>query len=159
ADFVAKAGQARLLLEEREGARLAAIEVDQAAARLREDQVVSAWKKWYAEAVLSVSRLVVGPASPALQARLPQLSARFVETTMSGVLPQRTTSDEDFQIVPASFDRPLNQGATILTKEVLELALDRLQGYRWYPAPDSIPGESIDKAYLPLALNSSDATL
>ena len=67
ADLVAKAGRTRVAFEEREGAHLASADANQSAARLREDQIVTAWKQWYAEAVASASRLVVGQTSPAFR--------------------------------------------------------------------------------------------
>src|SRR5262249_51135457 len=50
AELVAKTGGARVAFEEREGAHLAAADPNPGAARLREDQIVTAWKQWYAEA-------------------------------------------------------------------------------------------------------------
>ena len=48
------------------GAKIAAADKDPAAAQAREATIVAAWRKWYGEAVRSVSRLVVGPASSSL---------------------------------------------------------------------------------------------
>lgn len=159
AEFVEKAGLARVTLEEREGARLAATDTDQAAARLREDQIVTAWKKWYAEAVQSVSRLIVGQPSPAFQPRLQQLAAPFVDTAPTRVLPPAVASDDGFRIVPASLMRPIGQSARPLTREMLELVLDRLQADRSYPAPKANSTVSVDQGYLNAGLVSADAVL
>jgi aminopeptidase YwaD len=75
ADLVAAAGRARIALEEREGAKLAATDAHPTAARLREDEIVAAWQKWYVEAVRSVARLVVGPTSPGFDQHLDRLTA------------------------------------------------------------------------------------
>jgi Zn-dependent M28 family amino/carboxypeptidase len=77
AELVAKAGQARVALEEREGAKLAAAQPDRAAASRKQDQIVQSWKKWYSEAVRSVTRLVVGPVTARLTQRLGELAAPF----------------------------------------------------------------------------------
>jgi cyclophilin family peptidyl-prolyl cis-trans isomerase len=77
AELVANAGQARIAVEEREGAKLAAADKDPAAARTREGQIVAAWRKWYVEAVRSASRLIVGPAPADFATRLDALAAGF----------------------------------------------------------------------------------
>ena len=77
AGVVARAGAARLAIEQREGARLAAAEADRSSASLRQDQIVQAWKKWYGEAVHSAARLVTGQPSPAVTQRLDELAAPF----------------------------------------------------------------------------------
>jgi hypothetical protein len=68
ADVVANAGQARVKVEDVEGAKLAG---------QNQAQIVQAWKKWYSEAVQSVSRLVVGTPSDAFAKRLNTLAAAF----------------------------------------------------------------------------------
>jgi aminopeptidase YwaD len=68
-DLVAEAGRARLATEEREGVKLANADAN--------PQILRAWKKWYAEAVRSVNRLVIGPASATLQSRLTALASTF----------------------------------------------------------------------------------
>jgi hypothetical protein len=80
ADVVARAGENRLGVEQREGAKLAAAASDQPAANTRQDQIIVAWKKWYGEAVLSAARLVTGTPSPALVHRLDELAAPFIAT-------------------------------------------------------------------------------
>jgi hypothetical protein len=77
AELVAKAGQARIAVEEIEGAKLAAAEPDRVVASRKQDQIVQAWKKWYDEAVRSASRLIVGPPSAGFGARLDALAAVF----------------------------------------------------------------------------------
>ena len=67
AELVASAGRARLAVELRDGSRL----TDHAAA-------LAAWRKWSAEAVRSVTRLVTVPVSPALTARLEALVAPYL---------------------------------------------------------------------------------
>ena len=79
AQLVADAGQARVMLEETEGANLAAADADSSAARTREAIILRAWRKWYGEAVRSVSRLVVGAPSPTFAGQVEQLAAPFVE--------------------------------------------------------------------------------
>jgi aminopeptidase YwaD len=77
ADLVAAAGQARIALERAEGEKIAATGKDAAAAKAREATIVAAWRKWYGEAVRSVSRLVVGPASPSFGDQLNRLAMSF----------------------------------------------------------------------------------
>jgi hypothetical protein len=71
ADLVAAAGHARMGLETREGAKMAA----DAASAAREKTILDAWRKWYREAILSVERLA--PIGEAARARLSQLAAAF----------------------------------------------------------------------------------
>jgi len=75
ARLVADAGAARIAIEEREGAALAEADADPAAAREREAVILAAWRRWYREAVESVSRLIVGGTTPALQAQIDELAA------------------------------------------------------------------------------------
>jgi Zn-dependent M28 family amino/carboxypeptidase len=77
ADLVAQAGRARLAIEEREGAKLAAADPDPRMASLRQAEIVATWRKWYGESVRSAARLVAGPASPALLQRLEALAGPF----------------------------------------------------------------------------------
>ena len=78
AGLVAQAGQARVDLEDREGSKLAAAEADPHAAARQQIEIVTAWRKWYAEAVRSASRLVVGPVSQRFSSRLDELAAPFL---------------------------------------------------------------------------------
>jgi aminopeptidase YwaD len=100
AELVANAGKARVALEEREGAKIAAADKDPAAAKTREGQIVSAWRKWYAEAVRSVSRLVVGSASADFTARLDTLAAEFERVRSADWFPNPRNT---VRIIPASF--------------------------------------------------------
>ena len=77
ADLVAAAGRARLDVETREGAKIAAADANAAVAQAREATILAAWRKWSAEAIASVSRLVTGPVTPAFAARLDALAAPF----------------------------------------------------------------------------------
>ncbi len=69
AELVARAGEARVAIERREGATLK----DHA-------EALAAWRQWSAEAVRSVSRLLVGEPSPAFIAKLDALAAPFRAT-------------------------------------------------------------------------------
>jgi hypothetical protein len=77
AALVAKAGATRLNIERQEGAKLAAADSDPRTANLRQAEIVATWRKWYAEAVRSASRLVVGPAGARLASKLEALAAPF----------------------------------------------------------------------------------
>ena len=155
AELVASAGRARVGFEEREGARLAAAETNQDAARLREDQIVSAWKKWYAEAVASTSRLVLGKPSAAFGPKLEQLAAPFTDTMTA---PKRTAADP-LDLSRRPFRRVRRRRTStaadpsVLAK--LALALDRLLADRWFPdAPRSAGSATADEAMLAAALRA-----
>ncbi len=77
AEIVAAAGRERVATEIREGGKLAEAAADPAAARTRETTIVAAWKKWYAEAVRSASRLVVGTPPASFAAGLEKLASAF----------------------------------------------------------------------------------
>ena len=77
ADLVAAAGQARLVLEQREGMSLVAKAADPSAAERERAQIVQAWRKWYAEAIRSVARLAVAPVGPRFTSRLEELAANI----------------------------------------------------------------------------------
>ena len=66
AAVVSSAGQARVLIEEREGKDGSA-----------NAMIVAAWRKWYGEAVRSARRLVVGPVTGLFDQRLEQLAKPF----------------------------------------------------------------------------------
>jgi aminopeptidase YwaD len=70
ADLVARAAEARLALERRQGQALIASATDRASAEQTERTVFDAWKKWYVEALDSVLRLPGGAPSEALQRRV-----------------------------------------------------------------------------------------
>ena len=77
ADLVAQAGRARLDVEGREGAALAGSAGDPSAARLRQAEIVAAWQRWYAQAVRSAVRLVIGPPSADAARRIEALAVPF----------------------------------------------------------------------------------
>jgi Zn-dependent M28 family amino/carboxypeptidase len=77
AALVAKAGEARLGVERAEGAALVATDPDPRIANIRQAEIVATWRKWYGEAVRSVSRLVVGPVSAEFAMRVEGLAAPF----------------------------------------------------------------------------------
>jgi hypothetical protein len=78
AALVVESGRSRLALEENLGRRLVAEQpTNREAAAERQQTILAAWRKWYAEAVQSVSRLVVGPVSPRLRRDLDRLAATF----------------------------------------------------------------------------------
>jgi aminopeptidase YwaD len=81
AAVVAVEGAKRIEVERREGAKLAGSAKDRAAAEAQETIIIAAWRKWYAEAVQSASRLVVGPVSPDFQQTLNTLAASFADAT------------------------------------------------------------------------------
>jgi aminopeptidase YwaD len=76
AEVVAKAGRDRIAVETTEGGKLAAASTD-AGAATRQATIVAAWKKWYAEAVRSASRLVVGTAPASFGDDLNRIAAAF----------------------------------------------------------------------------------
>ena len=84
AELVANAGKTRIATEQTEGAKIAGADKDPAAAKIRETQIVAAWRKWYGEAVRSVTRLVVGPAPADFSSRLDALAAEFQSREMDG---------------------------------------------------------------------------
>jgi cyclophilin family peptidyl-prolyl cis-trans isomerase/Zn-dependent M28 family amino/carboxypeptidase len=77
ANLVASAGKDRIDLETREGAKIAAAAPDRKAADEREATILAAWRKWYAEAVRSTSRLVIGTAPASLTAEIERLAKTF----------------------------------------------------------------------------------
>jgi hypothetical protein len=83
ADLVSRAGQARIAVETREGAKLAAAAPDPTAALAREQTILQAWRKWYTEAVQSAHRLLAGPASADFDARVKTMASPFGGKTAS----------------------------------------------------------------------------
>jgi hypothetical protein len=77
AEMVAAAGQARVDLEDREGTKLAAGSSDERAAMLKQAEIIATWRKWYAEAVRSTSRLVVGPVSAQFLPKIDAIAKQF----------------------------------------------------------------------------------
>ena len=84
AEVVAAAGRERIAVETTEGAKLAAAAADPAAARVQEATIVAAWKKWYAEAVRSASRLVVGTPSASFAAEIARIASAFESAPSAG---------------------------------------------------------------------------
>jgi cyclophilin family peptidyl-prolyl cis-trans isomerase/HEAT repeat protein len=158
AEVVANAGRARVAFEEREGARLAVGDANPTAARLREDQIVTAWKKWYGEAVLSASRVIVGPASEAFKPKLESLAAPFTDaiTKPSGTPLPASAPRGGARIIPAAYVVPAQTGSL----ESVQLALDRLLADRWYPATaQKSQGLITDEALVRAALGAADPAL
>jgi len=87
AQLVADAGRARIALENVEGAKLAAADANPTAARTREETILQAWRKWYAEAVRSVSRLAVGVPPEGFADRIEQLASSFEPRGGATMLP------------------------------------------------------------------------
>jgi hypothetical protein len=79
ARVVSRAGEARVAVEEREGAKLAHAQADPTAALVHEATIVKAWRQWYDQAVRSVTRLVTGPTTPRFATRVEELAAPFAE--------------------------------------------------------------------------------
>jgi len=77
AKLVSSAGRARLALEERNGKALAQAATDPVRAGEQQQRISAAWRKWYAEAVLSAARLVVGAPPAGFAAHLKALAAAF----------------------------------------------------------------------------------
>lgn len=75
--LVESAGLARLALERRQGPEVVAAASDPDAARRVEELVIAAWIQWYREAIESVARLPVVPATPALRARVDAARGRL----------------------------------------------------------------------------------
>jgi cyclophilin family peptidyl-prolyl cis-trans isomerase/HEAT repeat protein len=158
AEVVANAGRARVAFEEREGARLALADANPTAARLREDQIVTAWKKWYGEAVLSAARVIVGPASAAFRPKLESLAASFTDaiTKPSGSPVPAPAPRGGARVIPAAYVVPAQAGSL----ESVQLALDRLLADRWYP-PAARRSQSLrsDDALVRAALGAADPAL
>jgi hypothetical protein len=76
-DLLNASADARLALEQKQGAAIVSAASDRAKAEQVEVTVVRAWRKWYSEALDSVRRLPAGPASAALEARITQAQQRL----------------------------------------------------------------------------------
>jgi Zn-dependent M28 family amino/carboxypeptidase len=76
-DLLSASADARLALEQRQGAALVAAAADRAKAEETEQAVLSAWRKWYGEALESVRRLPVSGSSATLDARVTQAQQRL----------------------------------------------------------------------------------
>ena len=77
ADLLAASADARVALEQKQGAALVAAAADRPKAEEVERAVLAAWRKWYAEALDSVRRLPAKPASAALEARITAAQERL----------------------------------------------------------------------------------
>ncbi len=77
AGLVASAGKARIALEEHQGGALAAGSAEAQSAMQKQALIVASWRKWYAEAIRSASRLVVGPVSPRFGPTIDKLAGAF----------------------------------------------------------------------------------
>lgn len=77
ADLLAASADARLALEQKQGATLVSAAPDRAKAEETERQVIAAWRKWYTEALESVRTLPVGGSNATLDARIAQAQQRL----------------------------------------------------------------------------------
>ena len=77
ADLLAASADARLALEQKQGATIVSSAPDRAKAEDTERQVIAAWRKWYSEALESVRRLPVGGGNPNVDARVAQAQQRL----------------------------------------------------------------------------------
>ena len=140
ADMVSAAGQKRLAIELKEGPKVPLVSPSQDVAS-REASILAAWRKWYGEAVMSATRLIVGQPGPTFEGRLRELAAAF----------------ENAPAADASQARPTPTSS--VSAEGVLLAADRLQADRWYSPPNVDPpaGAPEDWALLRSALSSSNA--
>ncbi len=76
-DLLAASADARLALEQKQGAALVAAAADTAAAQATETAVLAAWRKWYHEALDSVRRLPAKGPSAGLEARISQAQQKL----------------------------------------------------------------------------------
>jgi hypothetical protein len=76
-DLLAASANARLALEQKQGAGIVAAASDRAKAEETEAAVLAAWRKWYSEAFDSVRRLPVKGPSATLDARVTQAQDRL----------------------------------------------------------------------------------
>src|SRR5204863_8902923 len=67
-----------------EGGKLDAAAAESADVRSREATIVAAWKKWYAEAVRSTSRLVVGTPPASFTADVEKIAGQFESSSGGG---------------------------------------------------------------------------
>ncbi len=76
-DLLAASASARLALEQKQGSAIVAAATDRAKAEETEAAVLTAWRKWYREALDSVRRLPVRGSSPSLDAKILQAQERL----------------------------------------------------------------------------------
>ena len=166
AELVADAGKTRIATEESEGAKLAAADKDPAAAKTREAQIVAAWRKWYGEAVRSVTRLVVGPAPADFKTRLNALAAAFQSREMDGEgdadqMPMQAGRDipSDVRLLTCGSDMTVPTPIPVRW-DTVALAVD---SRRFTPCPASVHGpehrEVREQAVLVRALVHRDPEL
>jgi hypothetical protein len=75
-DLLAAAADARLALEQKQGAAIVAAAADREKAQQTENAVLAAWRKWYGEALESVRKLPVGGAA-SVDARVAEAQQRL----------------------------------------------------------------------------------
>jgi hypothetical protein len=78
-DLLSARADARLSLEQTQGAAIVNAAADKAAAEATERTVLAAWRKWYVEALDSVRRLPANGPTPALDARIQQAQQRLTQ--------------------------------------------------------------------------------
>jgi aminopeptidase YwaD len=78
-DLLSARADARLSLEQTQGAAIVNAAADKAAAEATERAVLAAWRKWYVEALDSVRRLPANGPTPALDARIQQAQQRLTQ--------------------------------------------------------------------------------
>ena len=76
-DLLSASADARLALEQKQGATLVSAASDRAKAEQTEAAVLGAWRKWYREALDSVRRLPSSAASAALETKITQAQQRL----------------------------------------------------------------------------------
>ncbi|HET7217903.1 MAG TPA: M28 family peptidase [Vicinamibacterales bacterium] len=79
-DLLSARADARLALEQTQGAAIVSAASDKAAAEATESAIIAAWRKWYGEALESVRRLPAGGSTSALDARIQQAQQRVTHT-------------------------------------------------------------------------------
>jgi hypothetical protein len=75
--LISAAADARLALEQRQGQAIVAAGPDRAKAEETERTVLTAWRKWYSEALNSVRTLPVSGPSSGLDAKVAQAQQRL----------------------------------------------------------------------------------
>jgi len=76
-DLLAASASARLALEQKQGPGVVAAATDRVKAEETEKAVLSAWRKWYSEALDSVRHLPVKGTTPSLDAKITQAQERL----------------------------------------------------------------------------------
>ena len=78
-DLLSARADARLALEQTQGAEILKTAADKTAAEATEQAVLAAWRKWYGEALESARRLPARGSTPALDARVQQAQQRLTQ--------------------------------------------------------------------------------